>query len=147
VIAGLTIGGFMLRKNRKQKKAANKYKTVSIDRVRAEKAVADIQRLMNEQKLYLNPDLTLKDLARKLNLHNNYLSRVLNEYFRQSYSDFINEFRISEAMKMLGNPDHRDRTILEIMYETGFYSKSVFNTAFKKLTGKTPSAYRRQKLG
>lgn len=142
----LSAGTSVVRSRRRAKIKSRKYSTISIDQERTEKVVANLQRIMSEKKLYLDPDLSLKDLAKELNIHPNYLSRILNEFFRQSYNDFINEYRISAAMKRLSDPGSRDTTILQIMYETGFYSKSVFNTAFKNLTGKTPSAYRREHL-
>jgi AraC-like DNA-binding protein len=130
----------------KRKKQLNKYKTMSLDAERAEQAIQKVTRLMEEKKLYLNPDLTLKDLARELHIHYNHLSWILNEKFNLGYNDFINEFRIRDAMNILSDPSQKEKTILQVMYQTGFYSKSVFNTAFKKFSGKTPSVYRREQL-
>jgi AraC-like DNA-binding protein len=100
-------------------------------------------RHMEEDKLYLDPGLTLKKLAHELRIHPNHLSRIINERFSLSYNDFVNRYRIAEAQKMLSDPQNKEMNILGIVYETGFYSKSVFNTAFKKFTGKTPSEYRK----
>ena len=72
------------------------------------------------------------------------MSRIINEQFGQSYNDLINQYRISEAQKRLVALADKDKTVLEIMYECGFYSKSVFNTAFKKFTGTTPSQFRKE---
>jgi YesN/AraC family two-component response regulator len=85
----------------------------------------------------------LKTLAERLGVHYNYLSQIINEQFKQNFNDFINKYRIEEAKKILKTPSGSEKTILEIAYETGFYSKSVFNTAFKKFTGKTPSEFRK----
>ena len=87
-----------------------------------------------------------KDLAGELNIHYNHLSRILNEHFKLSFNDFINEFRIRTAMQILSDPTQKHQTILQVMYQTGFYSKSVFNTAFKKFCGKTPTEYRKGQL-
>ena len=84
-----------------------------------------------------------KDLSKKLRVHYNILSRVINEKFHLGYNDFINKYRIDEAKLKLSDPEQKNRTILEILYDCGFNSKSVFNTTFKKFTGKTPSAFRK----
>ena len=101
---------------------------------------------MENEQIYLNPDLTLTALSKKVGIHTNYLSRLINEKFKMNYSDYINLFRIQEAQKLLSDPAHQEKTVLEILYEVGFYSKSVFNTAFKKFTGETPSSFRRRHL-
>ena len=121
----------------------NKYKTLNIDIERKKSAADKLVRLMEDEKLFLDPNLTLQQLAKKFNLHYNHLSRIINEMFGVSFNDFINRYRIEEAKKKLKDPEIASQNILEIMYSCGFYSKSVFNTAFKKFTGKTPSQYRR----
>ena len=135
--------GIALRLKKKARKLADKYKTSGIDPGRIDEIVPTLVQLMEEDKLYLDPGLTLKDLAHKLRIHYNHLSRIINERFGLSYNDFINKYRIAEAQRMLTDPKNKDMNILDIIYETGFYSKSVFNTAFKKFTGKTPSEYRK----
>ena len=137
----------ILRIQRKKKKIRDKYKTVRIKPEKADLTVKKLESLINEEKFYLNPDVTLKDLAGKLHIHSNHLSRIINENFKLSYNDFVNKYRIAEAEKLLSNPKNKDRTILELMYNCGFYSKSVFNTAFKKFTGQTPSQYRKDQNG
>ena len=61
-----------------------------------------------------------------------------------SYNDYINRHRIAEAQKRLADPALEKKSILDIMYDVGFYSKSTFNTAFKKFAGSSPSAYRKK---
>jgi len=129
---------------RKKQKQQNKYKTSSLDPSKIAKIIDQLDDLMDKEKLFLNPDLTLKELSLKLKMHSNYISRIINEQFGISYNDFINKYRIEEVKKRLEDPVYSSSTVLEIMYETGFYSKSVFNTAFKKFTGMTPSEYRQQ---
>ena len=65
-----------------------------------------------------------------------------NPFF--NFFDFINQFRIDEARSILKNPEKKQFTVLEILYEVGFNSKSSFNTAFKKHTGLTPTQYRKK---
>ncbi|MBN2246563.1 MAG: helix-turn-helix domain-containing protein [Candidatus Aminicenantes bacterium] len=139
----LAAAAITLHHQKKVRKLADKYKTSGIDQSRIDEIIPKLVQLMEEEKLYLDAGLTLKDLARKLRIHYNHLSRIINERFGLSYNDFINRYRIAEAQRMLGDPKNKDMNILDIIYEAGFYSKSVFNTAFKKFTGKTPSEYRR----
>ena len=139
----LTGGGIALRQRKKARKLADKYKTSGIDPGRMDEVIPRLLRLMEEDKLYLDPGLTLKKLAHELRIHPNHLSRIINERFSLSYNDFVNRYRIAEAQKMLSDLQNKDMNILDIVYETGFYSKSVFNTAFKKFMGKTPSEYRK----
>jgi AraC-like DNA-binding protein len=102
--------------------------------------------LVEEEKLFLDPDLTLRDLSQKLRIHYNHLSQIINERFGLSYNDFINKYRIEEAKRKLADPEERESSILDILLSAGFYSKSVFNAAFKKFEGTTPSEYRKKHL-
>ncbi len=129
---------------RKKQKQLDKYKTSRLDPMKTEEIISALDDLMDREKLFLDPDLTLRDLSVRLKIHYNYISRIINEHFGMSYNDFINKYRVDEVKKRLSDPDYMNKTVLEIMYETGFYSKSVFNTAFKKFTGMTPSEYRKR---
>ena len=129
---------------RKRKRRRDKYKTIPIDPERIADVTAGLLRLMDEERLFLDPDLTLKKLSLRLRIHYNHLSRIVNERFGMSYNDFLNQYRIEEAKKKLAAREEKDSTILDIAYGTGFYSKSVFNAAFKKFTGMTPTEYRKK---
>ena len=124
------------------KEAKEKYKTSGLTPEMAEKTLEKLLEIMEKEKPYLDPDLTLKKLSEKLFVHYNHLSQVINEKLNQTSTDFINKYRIGEAKKRLSDIENKEKTILEIAYDCGFYSKSVFNTAFKKITGKTPSQFR-----
>ncbi len=101
-----------------------------------------LQTYMDSQQPFLDSSLTIKDLASQLDIPAYQLSRVINEYFRQNFFDFINSYRIREAQRRLKNPKYKAYSILSIAYDVGFNSKSSFNTAFKKHTSMTPSQYR-----
>ncbi|TFG80887.1 MAG: helix-turn-helix domain-containing protein [Chrysiogenales bacterium] len=101
--------------------------------------------LMEKEEAWLDPDLTLKKLAEMLHIHPNYLSQIMNERLGRSARDFINTYRIAAAERMLLDPKQKKKTILEIAFETGFYSKSVFNSAFKKFNDQSPQEYRGKK--
>jgi AraC-like DNA-binding protein len=100
---------------------------------------------MKDETPYLNPQISLNDIASKLSITTNLLSQLLNTSLKMSFYDFINSFRIEEAKKLLLSYNPKQKTILEILYEVGFSSKSAFNIAFKKHTGVTPTVFRNQK--
>lgn len=102
----------------------------------------EIESVIKEDKLFLNPNLSLELIAEKFDISASHLSRTINKNSSNSFTDFINQLRINESKKMLTNPDYKNYTIEAIGYESGFNSKSNFYTAFKKETQKTPSAYR-----
>jgi len=136
----------LISHQRRQRRRRDKYKTIPIDSKRIEDIIAKLLHLMDEERLFLDPDLTLNKLSLRLRIHYNHLSRIINERFGLSYNDFINKYRIEEARKKLTSPEEKESTILDIAYSTGFYSKSVFNAAFKKFTGMTPTEYRQKHL-
>ncbi|WP_299530285.1 AraC family transcriptional regulator [Ulvibacterium sp.] len=96
---------------------------------------------METEKRYLNPDLTLNDLASILDLPPKELSQIINQSFKKHFFDFVNSYRIDEAKKLLRDTQN-SMTIQEVMYSVGFSSKSSFNTIFKKKTNQTPSEFR-----
>lgn len=98
--------------------------------------------LMQTEQLYLNPDLNSKDLAEELGISGKTLSQVINQGFDQNFYDFINTFRCEEVKKILQGQDKKI-TIIEAMFQAGFNSKSSFNKEFKKLTGLTPSEFKK----
>jgi AraC-like DNA-binding protein len=148
VLALLSVAGGILRfyinKKRRTKKT-KKYKTSALDAERADEILPKLLVLMEKEKIYLNADLTLKKLSERLMIHYNHLSQIINEKLQFSFNDFVNKYRIEEAKKKLLDPAEGKKTVLEIAYDTGFYSKSVFNTAFKKFTGMTPSQFKKKK--
>jgi AraC-like DNA-binding protein len=107
-------------------------------------SASDIQRVighMRDTKPYLDPALNLPRLADQLALVPRELSELINSAAGLHFFDFVNEFRISEAKeKLISDPK---LSVLDIMLDVGFSSKSSFNTAFKKQTGLTPSAFRK----
>ena len=139
--------GFLYLQHRKRvRKQIDKYKTSTLDPDKADEIVSQLRILMEKEKLFLDPELSLRELSKRLNIHYNHISRIINEKFGLSYNDFVNKYRIDEVKRKLADPEEKNKTVLEIMYETGFYSKSVFNTAFKKFIGITPSKYRKMNL-
>lgn len=103
-----------------------------------------IHKIVDAEKLFLEPDISLADVAKKLNLPERQVSSVINGS-GQNFCDFINRKRIAHAQRMLTEPGQK-LNILEILYESGFNSKSVFNTQFKRLTGLSPKEFRKRQL-
>lgn len=97
---------------------------------------------MVEKKPYLDPNLTVQSLAAQMNMPARELSILINSNMRQHFFDFVNTYRIENAMELLKKHSKKDFTVLEILYQVGFNSKSSFNTAFKKHTSLTPTEYR-----
>lgn len=91
-------------------------------------------------KIYLHPLITLERLSKELKIPRNDLSRIINENFALNFNEMINQFRINDA-KSLIRKSEGNIPIIDIAYSVGYNSKSTFNTAFKRYTGKTPSSY------
>ncbi len=100
--------------------------------------------IMKTEKLYLNSDLTLQNLAALISISTHNLSEIINTQLERNFYDFINGYRVKEVQRRLENNDSDIYSILAIALESGFNSKSSFNTTFKKHTNKTPSQYRKQ---
>ncbi len=94
--------------------------------------------LMEDEKPYLEPKLTLNELAKLLEISPNHLSQIINQYEHQNFNDFINKYRIREFIKRAQNNNY---SFLAHALDSGFNSKTTFNTVFKKQKGVTPSQY------
>ncbi len=105
------------------------------------KTIEELTQLMKTDKPYLDPDLTLNDLAEKLEISPRELSFILNSELKLSFFNFVNKYRVKEAEQIL-NDNTNKKTILEILYQVGFNNKSAFNRVFKEFTGFTPSEFR-----
>ncbi|MCQ0113012.1 helix-turn-helix domain-containing protein [Zhouia amylolytica] len=106
-----------------------------------EQTLEQLTNYMISEKPYLDSEISLQKLALLLNLPEKQLSQLINQQTGKHFFDYINEFRINEAKILL--KENPDLTVLEILYDIGFNSKSSFYTAFKKQTSQTPTAYRK----
>jgi AraC-like DNA-binding protein len=120
-----------------------KYEKSRLQKEEAKKYVELLNNYMEKEKPYLNPDLSLNDLVKTLGIKRNILTQVLNMELNKKFFLYINEFRIRDALKILNDPSKEKMNILNIAYATGFNSKPTFNRAFKKITGHTPSEYKK----
>lgn len=115
-------------------------------KIEAETLNEDLQKLkkyMADEKPFLDSALTIQDISKAMNVPVRELSVLINHQMGQHFYDFVNTYRIENAMEILKDSSKTKVTILEILYEVGFNSKSSFNTAFKKHTGNTPTEYRK----
>lgn len=116
---------------------------VAKDTTTSNEQIQSIKTYMIKEEPFLDASLTVKILSERINMPHRELSILINQELGQHFFDFINGYRIEKAMSILKDPVKKKQTVLEILYEVGFNSKSSFNTAFKKHTGKTPTAYRK----
>lgn len=107
------------------------------------KQILALKELMIKKEPYLDSSLTIQDLAEQLNMPVKDLSALINLYMNKHFFDFINEYRIEKAKEILKDPLQKELTILEILYQVGFNSKSSFSTSFKKHAGTTPTDFRK----
>jgi AraC-like DNA-binding protein len=99
---------------------------------------------MATEKPYLDPSITIFNLSEKTTIPQRSLSDVINNSLNQNFYDFINSYRVKESQRLLSENKENSKTILEILYQSGFGTKSSFNQAFKKHTGKTPTQFKKQ---
>lgn len=101
-----------------------------------------LKQQIEDNYLYLDPELSLRSLAETLDIHPNLTSKIINEGLKQSFSDCINQYRINAVLEKLESPDTQDSTFLAIAFNCGFNSKATFNRVFKKTVGQTPLQYK-----
>jgi AraC-like DNA-binding protein len=104
-----------------------------------------LKKAMEEQKLFLNPELTITELANTLAVNPNHLSQVINSVESKSFYDFINGLRIDEFKRIVARPENQKYTLLALAFECGFNSKTAFYRNFKNTTGQSPTLYLKQK--
>lgn len=101
----------------------------------------NIQRLFEIEKIHLNPELRITDVANIISLTPNYVSKIVNENAQMNFNDFVNQYRLNEIIERFKNNEYQKMSIFALAQEAGFKSKSTFQTVFKKTLGKTPSQY------
>ncbi|RED95569.1 helix-turn-helix domain-containing protein [Marinoscillum furvescens] len=122
----------LLRQKQKYKDGAIKQDEISI-------VMSGLYKQLEQEKVYLQPDLTLEKLAHLIPTAPHTLSRVINEQYQQSFSELINSYRVEEFIRRVNAQDNP--SYLEVAYSVGFNSKPTFNRAFKKLKNCTPRVY------
>ena len=96
---------------------------------------------MENEKPYLNPELSLSELANSLNISRNQLSGIINQLHKINFYEFINQYRIKEVKQLMEDPSNKHLKLISLAYDAGFNSKSSFNRIFKQITNMTPSKF------
>lgn len=116
---------------------------ITVEKTRNEHLL-QIEKLLVEEKNFLDTSLSLESLAEKMELSKGYLSKIINTELGMNFKEYLNKLRIEEAKSYLINPEFANYTLVAIGLEAGFNSKSAFNATFKKVTSITPSEYKKQ---
>jgi AraC-like DNA-binding protein len=128
---------FILEDNAEKRKYSKSGLTTEM----AESLHNRLKKLMETEKIYTESELSLGELANRLNTLPNYLSQVINDKEGKNFYDYVNMLRIEEFKSLISRPENRKYTLLSLSYDCGFNSKSSFNKNFKKVTGLSPSEY------
>lgn len=124
-----------------------KYRNSPLEGAKAEEYFSRLKLLMEEERLFLNQDLKASDIASKVGIPTYQLSHLLSIKSEFNFFDFVNNYRVKEARKLLSDSKKDHLTILAIAFESGFNNKSSFNRAFKKFSGETPSNFKKKRAG
>jgi AraC-like DNA-binding protein len=100
-----------------------------------------VVQMMQTERLFENPNLTLTDVADKLKTNPKQVSQIVNQGFQLNFNDFVNQYRTEAILEKFQKGEQRQKTLLALALECGFNSKSTFNRAFKKSTGLSPQHY------
>jgi len=115
-----------------------------LDAETADNYTEKLTRFIAEEEPFLVPNLSLRSMADQVEIHPNKLSWLLNERIGKNFNEFINHYRIEYFKKLAVNPENSHISLLGLAYESGFNSKTVFNTYFKKEVGMTPKEFLKQ---
>ncbi len=111
-----------------------------------EKYFKRLEKLLNEKKVYLNPTLTLQELALELGTNRSYVSKVINQKYNSNFNKLINLYRIKEAEKYLNSEEHAGLSLKEIAHLSGFNSNNSFIRNFKSIKNISPSTFRERAI-
>ena len=105
-----------------------------------------LKELVEKEKFYRDPEISLKKLSGKMGITSNDLSQFINRKYNCTFYKFINSYRIDDIKKMIKDPANKKENIIILAYRVGFKNKSTFNMVFKKITGMTPTQYKKQSV-
>jgi AraC-like DNA-binding protein len=141
------IFGQLVISNGESKKEPEKYTKSGLKDKQAEEYLGRLIEYVEKNRPYLDRDLTIHDLSLQTDIPRHHITQVLNENHKRNFFSFINEYRVQEVIERFSDPKYNNYTILAIAYDSGFNSKTTFNSIFKSITGLTPSKYRISKTG
>jgi AraC-like DNA-binding protein len=119
-----------------------KYDKSGLSKEKASEIASKLNELCREEKVFLDPNINLKTISSKIEASPHHVTETLNRLIGQSFSEYINNFRIEEFKILIAQEKYKNYSILGIAMEVGFNSKATFNAAFKKFTKQTPSQYK-----
>ncbi|HZY40215.1 MAG TPA: helix-turn-helix domain-containing protein [Mucilaginibacter sp.] len=120
-----------------------KYNTKKIALNFDEEVIGKLLQLFEDDKVFVDPQLKIAGLAKKVGVTSHHLSRVINDKLNKNFNELMNQYRINEFKARVNDQKYASYSILGIAYDVGYNSKSSFNEAFKKQNGLTPSEYLR----
>ena len=118
-----------------------RYMRSGLTEAQARQYLDKILAFMDQEKSYLNRGLTIYDLSLQTGISRHHITQVLNDIYGRNFFTFINEYRVNEVIRRMKDPKNKNFTVLAIAYDSGFNSKSTFNTIFKNITHLTPTQY------
>ena len=131
----------------KQSHIPDEFETFENSKILNDPKINDFETIVSvlkQSEIYKNSNLTVVELAERVQMHPKKVSHTINQYSGKNFNHFINEFRVNEVKNLLANPNYDNLTIEAIYKEAGFNTKSVFNTVFKNETGETPSSFKKK---
>ncbi len=137
-----TLFSFIILSFGKKEREKKRYREFSLNEDLVKSYLRKMEKALRQEKLFLDEELTIGELAEHINIPSYLLSYLINEKLNKNFPTLINELRVEEAKRKLVDPEYSDITILEIAFSSGFNTKAAFNRVFKKFTGMTPSRYR-----
>ena len=130
-----------------ERKEPERYSKSGLKDDQATDILKSLIEVVEKEKVYLDRDLTIQNLSMRTGIPRHHITQVLNEKHGRNFFTFINEYRVNEVLRRFSDPKYNNYTILAIAFDSGFNSKTTFNSIFKSMTGKTPSQYRVEKTG
>lgn len=122
---------------------SHKYQFSSLSDSDKETYFRQIESYVKSQKIYQTKELSLAELAKALNIPKHHLSQVINEKMGCGFIEFLNRYRVEEAIEMLKSKSLEELSLMDVARRVGFNSRSTFYAAFKKQTNQTPGKFRR----
>ena len=121
-----------------------KYRTVSVSAEECKRLACRLERVMREERPYMQPDLKVADLAARLDISAHTLSYLFSQHLQRNYYDYINDFRIEEFKRLVDTDEQGKYTLTALSERCGFSSRASFFRYFKRVTGITPNDYVKQ---
>ena len=106
-------------------------------------AIEQVQQGMEIQKLYLKHNLNIEEFSKRIDLPVKEVSAVINKHYGTNFFEFMNTYRVEEAKRLLSDEKHADMTVLDVLLQSGFNSKSAFHRFFNRLVGVSPTEFRK----